>query len=227
MIWSNPIILWRRKHTLGFTHYRFKLRQFTQSSLPSTALIVWWGKRQEGGGLWHWPQEAVSMDKGWSPSAWDPVGLPSGEESSLRHRGVALSHWNGDAGRRHSSSQCPGTGVVGGLHRQRHWTRYRTWKLSGWVRNGDFHVPETLAHAPGCTFTVVQEKVSQVSENLRGELSQARRRRGWQCQVMKYSFGFLFLFFSNLLWNEHSKLCHHNLWKAAWFLHGNGWSCFY
>lgn len=94
-------------------------------------------------------------------------------------------------------------------------------------KQGDFHVPETLAHAPGCIFTVVQEKVSQVSENLRGELSQARRRRGWQCQVMKYSFGFLFLFFSNLLWNEHSKLCHHNLQKAAWFLHGNGWSCFY
>lgn len=108
MIWSNPIILQRRKHTLGFTHYRFQLRQLTQSSFPSTALIVWWGKRQEVGGLWHWPQEAVRMDKGWSHSAWGPAGLPSREESPLSHRGVAVSHRNGDAGRRHGFSQSPG-----------------------------------------------------------------------------------------------------------------------
>lgn len=42
------------------------------------------------GGLGHWPQEAVSTDKGWSRSAWDPAGLPSGEASlaeSWRNRG--------------------------------------------------------------------------------------------------------------------------------------------
>lgn len=108
MVWSNPIILRRRKHTLGLTHYRFKLRQLTQSSFPSTTLIVWWGKRQEVGGLGHWPQQAMSTDEGWPHSAWDPAGHPSGEDSSPSHRGVAVSHWNGDAGRRHSFSQGPG-----------------------------------------------------------------------------------------------------------------------